>query len=262
MAEPIITAPSLQVWRTGKTQSLQMFATNTPTGWAGTGLPSGVTIGASTGLVTGDPTVPGEYISDISATNVDGTGTQTVIFGVSGGMGLEAVNADVLGLAMDFDVASGVISFPQISPDSLPRESEITLRSAVEIAALNETLISLKSDDKLNLYVGLVKDGVLRSGDLLSMWLTLKEFEPETAYRISTSTLPVAVGTGTGTRYRLPIELKESVLSSLLANYAEDEGTYFPAKAELSVTMGLDRDEYSGSETSGGICEYGDGGYQ
>jgi hypothetical protein len=58
--------------------SYQITATNSPTSYSATGLPSGISVNTSTGLISGTPTVSGSFSVTISATNSSGTGTATL----------------------------------------------------------------------------------------------------------------------------------------------------------------------------------------
>jgi Zn-dependent metalloprotease len=55
--------------------------------WSATGLPSGISIGASTGTVSGTPTAAGTYNVTATATSGSGSGSTTFTFTVSGGGG-------------------------------------------------------------------------------------------------------------------------------------------------------------------------------
>ncbi len=58
--------------------SYQIVASNSPTSYAATGLPAGVTINTMTGLISGTPTTVGVSNAMISATNASGTANQAL----------------------------------------------------------------------------------------------------------------------------------------------------------------------------------------
>src|SRR5439155_21188355 len=58
--------------------SYQITATNNPTSYNATGLPPGLSVNTSTGLISGTPTTAGTYSVTISATNAGGTGSATL----------------------------------------------------------------------------------------------------------------------------------------------------------------------------------------
>lgn len=58
-------------------------ARNSPTSYSAVGLPSGLIINASNGLITGIPTPAGTYYITLSAINATGTGTQSLTLTVS-----------------------------------------------------------------------------------------------------------------------------------------------------------------------------------
>ncbi len=63
----------------GDTVSYTLVATNSPTSYAATNLPAGLTLNPTTGLLSGTvPMVLGDYTINVSATNAGGTGTATV----------------------------------------------------------------------------------------------------------------------------------------------------------------------------------------
>ncbi len=71
-APPILTAPGNRTTVVGSVVSLQMQATD-PNGdllsWSATGLPTGLSINPSSGLISGTPSVPGPYSSTVTVTD-------------------------------------------------------------------------------------------------------------------------------------------------------------------------------------------------
>ena len=59
-------------------------ASETPTSFNATGLPTGLTVNTTTGEITGTPTVaPGSFNVTISATNIGGTGSATLVYTIT-----------------------------------------------------------------------------------------------------------------------------------------------------------------------------------
>ena len=71
-----VTNPGSQSWVVGKAASLQIAATtntsDTTLTYAATGLPAGVTINSSTGLISGTPTTAESYTTTVTVTNAYG----------------------------------------------------------------------------------------------------------------------------------------------------------------------------------------------
>lgn len=61
----------------------QITATNNPTSFDATGLPAGLTVNTTTGLISGTPTTAGTYNVTISATNSAGTGTAILVITIA-----------------------------------------------------------------------------------------------------------------------------------------------------------------------------------
>lgn len=70
---PVITSALTASGTTGVPFSYTITATNTPTSFNATGLPAGLSINTSTGLISGTPTGPA--VTDISLTATNGFGT-------------------------------------------------------------------------------------------------------------------------------------------------------------------------------------------
>src|SRR5437764_7072208 len=75
---PVITSATTASGTVGIAFSYQITATNNPTSFNATGLPAGLTVNTSTGLISGTPTTAGTYTVTISATNAGGTGSATL----------------------------------------------------------------------------------------------------------------------------------------------------------------------------------------
>jgi hypothetical protein len=84
---PIITSPTSASGTVGASFSYQIAASNSPTSFGATGLPAGLTLNTSTGLISGTPSAAGTSTVSISATNSAGTGPATLTITISSGGG-------------------------------------------------------------------------------------------------------------------------------------------------------------------------------
>src|SRR5207237_5439319 len=75
---PVITSATTASGTVGIAFSYQITATNNPTSFNATGLPGGLTVNTTTGVISGTPTTAGTYSVTISATNSGGTGSATL----------------------------------------------------------------------------------------------------------------------------------------------------------------------------------------
>jgi len=77
-ALPVITSATSVSGEVGVVFSYQITATNDPTSFSATGLPSGLSIDTTTGAISGTPASNGTSSVTIGATNAGGTGTATL----------------------------------------------------------------------------------------------------------------------------------------------------------------------------------------
>ena len=75
---PVISSPTTATGIAGLHFEYQITATNGPTSFGAAGLPAGLTLNTSTGLISGSVGVPGVYLVDITATNAGGTGIKVL----------------------------------------------------------------------------------------------------------------------------------------------------------------------------------------
>ena len=68
--------------------SYQIQTVNSATSYTATGLPAGLTLNTSTGLISGTATAAGAFQVPISATNASGSGTATLTVAISSGLGI------------------------------------------------------------------------------------------------------------------------------------------------------------------------------
>ncbi len=94
LAPPVISSALSSQAVLNVAYSYQISATNTPTNFAATGLPAGLSVNTSTGLISGTPTAAGSFNVGISATNADGTDSKTLALNVSSSASLIAQAVD------------------------------------------------------------------------------------------------------------------------------------------------------------------------
>jgi hypothetical protein len=80
---PVISSATTDNGTVGTAFAYQITATNTPTSFSATGLPGGLSVNTSTGLISGTPSAAGTSTATLSATNSGGTGTATLTLTIS-----------------------------------------------------------------------------------------------------------------------------------------------------------------------------------
>ena len=80
---PEISSSTTATATLGASFSYNIIASASPTIYSATGLPAGLSINTSTGLVSGTPTAMGQSLLTLGATNASGTGSATLILNVT-----------------------------------------------------------------------------------------------------------------------------------------------------------------------------------
>jgi hypothetical protein len=81
---PVITSPLSASGNSNKSFQYQITATNSPTSYSAVGLPAGLTLNSTTGLISGSPATAGTTNVTIGATNGSGTGTARLVITIRG----------------------------------------------------------------------------------------------------------------------------------------------------------------------------------
>ncbi|RYG96333.1 MAG: hypothetical protein EON58_12300, partial [Alphaproteobacteria bacterium] len=82
--KPAVTSSGSASATAGQAFSYQITASHSPTSYGASGLPSGLGVNPSTGVISGTPSSGGTYVATISAANSAGSGTKTITISVSG----------------------------------------------------------------------------------------------------------------------------------------------------------------------------------
>ncbi|BDI32103.1 hypothetical protein CCAX7_41540 [Capsulimonas corticalis] len=78
VAAPVISSAATATGTVGAAFSYQITASNSPTSYSASGLPAGLSVSTSTGLISGTPTASGTSTVTLGATNAGGTGNKTL----------------------------------------------------------------------------------------------------------------------------------------------------------------------------------------
>ena len=74
----------------------QIQASQSPASYAASGLPEGLTVNTSTGVISGTPTTPGTYTVGLTATNAGGDGTATLTINVQANPDAPSITSDLI----------------------------------------------------------------------------------------------------------------------------------------------------------------------
>jgi hypothetical protein len=209
---------------------LAISASNSPTSYAATPLPAGLSINTVTGHITGTPTEGGTITTEITATNGSGTSAaKTVVWQVQeGAVGI----GEWSDLELDFDLVTREVTIPEVDKQE------------------NDVVITLLTRDSINLLVGFKKWGQLQEVDVdadqARVSFSLKEFEPEQVITLAQEDV-VVVGEGATSRYRVPLSISRQQWN-LLSSYEDDEQTSVRAVGSIELEIGYTG--YNDTETA------------
>lgn len=116
---PVITSALAENIQDDVLFTYQITATNSPTSFSATGLPSGLAVNTSTGIISGTITGIAEgtvYTIGLSATNAGGTGTSTLTLTVITALGIVFESFDGTGTTVFISLDGGAYAAASVGP--------------------------------------------------------------------------------------------------------------------------------------------------
>jgi hypothetical protein len=114
---PVITSSLTETGLVGTVFSYQITASNNPTSYGASGLPLGLSVNPTNGLLSGTPQSAGSYVVTISASNAGGIGLATLALGI----GLPVYPPTIVQSPSDQTVSSGAtVTFSVVATGTTP----------------------------------------------------------------------------------------------------------------------------------------------
>lgn len=206
----ILGFPQFQTWE------FQPSATESPTSWACSPLPTGISINTTTGKISGAGTVEGVTTANLTATNGSGASVALVLT-----IGIEANSQSATDApAFAIDIQTGAIG-----------------PTSGAVIAAKTPLFWMKEGDIFPLLLKWYNLGEFVDFNISSLKVTLKQYEPESgilsAGGATLNTHFVKIGTGEEATWMLVIDASSTALASALGDYEGDAGTAFLALMEI-----------------------------
>jgi len=227
-------------YSTGVPVSQTFTATNTPTSWAMTNVPTGLTFNTSTGALTGTPSElrTTAYTSSITATNGDGTSNALVVVLI--------INVAAVGGTLD--------DFTDEIDFILTRKELTTLGGPVsvpenELQPAAPLLTKFWSGERYQIALGLNKNGILQDATVDELdGITVALLDRQGARPVTISEEGITeIGTGNGDRrYLVNVGLTAAQFARHFREGVRSTGpaTYFDGVMQIGLTEITDARQY------------------
>ncbi|MCB1209192.1 MAG: putative Ig domain-containing protein [Verrucomicrobiales bacterium] len=203
---PITSIHSIPIGTAWYFQPALAPGSSAATSWAATGLPPGLTLNTSTGLVSGVANGEGVFNVRLQASNGSGASAWLVF-----PMGVRATGQE-----------SGAA-----------KRVNINLQTGAVYSPDNNTMFRVKSGDLMPVAVGFEDEGKLLDIPMLSLInFSLKEADDEPVMPLNDG-LFQKIGAGVYTRYVTFLDLRGQALRYALENWENPKGTNFVGLAEV-----------------------------
>lgn len=205
----------------------QPFATDSPTSWAATNLPTGLSINTTTGEITGTPTTAQTRTVALTATNGSGASAPlTFVMKV-----VESGIADEGLIDLNVDLQTGLVTNPAMAAD-VPQSYG-------------------KDGNVLGFAIGFVRDSALRSLDISNIKVSLRDTYDDAPVTLFNGA-PAAPLNALAPRYRVKFDLTPAAIVNALTEHESDGdigGTDFEMRAKCDIEVTYDMANAIGGAT-------------
>jgi uncharacterized repeat protein (TIGR02543 family) len=140
-APPVITSPVFPIGTVGQPFTYQIVATNSPTSFGASGLPSGLNINSTTGVISGTPIVAGTSAVTVSAANAGGNATSTASLTVNALVNTAPTISTIAAQSTNEDTTTGSIAFTISDPETAATSLTVSASSSNLALLANSNII-------------------------------------------------------------------------------------------------------------------------
>jgi len=224
---PVITSASSATGTTGQAFAYEILAANVATSYGASGLPTGLSVNPSTGLISGTPSSAGTTSVILSASNIAGTGTANLTITVDLGVPVitSALNASgTAGLAFSYQIAASgnPTSYSAIGLPTGLAVNDLTGVISGTVSSTGTTDLTIRAGNAVGtgsatLVISMVAPPPVITGTLTATGTTGNAF----SYQITASNNPISYAAS-----NLPAGLSVNTSSGLISGIPSSTGTF------------------------------------